>query len=285
MRHWRAEVLDWEPFAWVVMRERRAVLHTWCGLAVVAGVWTWGYWEVRGDWLEGVVGLWTVFAAGVWLKGRMAGLACRHLHEHRRSGALELVLSTPLSPELLVRGNLRAMWRMMSGPVVAVCVAAVLLCVGAMGRETVWSDRTEVPVTFLAGLGVLDVVTLGWAGMWWGLRSGRYLRGYFTVLGLVMVLPWVLFIASLMVYGLMVDAFNLHHDFSYLSLLGWWVALSVAVDLWQLGNARRGLAARLRELAAEPHGMASGAEGGEVGAVVAGVTVSIGPGGGRGKPL
>ncbi|MBL9126373.1 MAG: ABC transporter permease subunit, partial [Verrucomicrobiales bacterium] len=64
-RRWRGELLDWHPFAWMVAKDRRAGIHVWLGLAVVAGVWTWGFLEVREEWLAGLVALWTTFAAGL----------------------------------------------------------------------------------------------------------------------------------------------------------------------------------------------------------------------------
>ena len=112
--------MDWHPFAWIVARDRRPWLYTWLGLAVVAGVWVWGFFEVKEEWLAGLVGLWTTFAAGLWLKLRVAAIACRHLQEHRRSGALELVLATPVTPESMVRGNWMGLRHLMLPPLVTV---------------------------------------------------------------------------------------------------------------------------------------------------------------------
>ncbi|MBL9126214.1 MAG: hypothetical protein JNL97_01145, partial [Verrucomicrobiales bacterium] len=196
--------------------------------------------------------------AGLWLKLRLAAVACRHLHEHRRTGALELVLSTPVTPESIVRGLWAGIRHVMVPPFVTVLAAAGLLLVASFGQEQSYSDRTEVPLTFAVGLGVmvLDLVTLAYAGMWWGLVSNRYVRAYTVTVGCVLFLPWVAFVLSLVLYGVMVEAFNMggSMDFGYPTLLGWWVAIAVATDLWQLRVARRGLADRFRDLAAEPYG-------------------------------
>ena len=257
-RRWRGELLDWHPFVWMVAKDRRAGLHVWLGLAVVAGVWVWGFWEVKDEWLAGLVGLWTTFAAGLWLKLRVAALACRHLHEHRRSGALELVLSTPVTPESMVKGHLQGIRHVVFPPLAAVVAAAGLLLVASFGQEQSWSERTEVPVSFAVLLGVLilDLVVLSWGGMWWGLKSSRYIRAYSMTVGSVLLLPWLIFVVSLLMYGVMVEVFNLGGggDFGYLTMLGWWTAISVGVDLWQWTLARRGLGVRFRDLAAEPYG-------------------------------
>jgi len=266
-RRWRAELLDWHPFAWIVARDRRPSLYTWLGLAVVAGVWFWGFLEVKGEWLAGLVGLWTIFAAGLWLKLRVAAVACRHLQEHRRSGALELVLSTPLTPESMVRGNLMGIRHLMMAPLATVLAAAGLLLVASLGQEQAWSDRTEVPITFAVGLSVLvmDLVTLSWSGMWRGLNSNRYVRAYAMTVGMVLALPWVLFVVSLILMATLAETFHLsgRGESGYLSLLGGWAAISVAVDVWQCVAARRGLSGRFRDLAAEPYGTIRVSSGGE----------------------
>ncbi len=257
-RLWRAGLLDWHPFAWMVARDRRPWWSTWLGLAVVAAVWIWGFMEVRAEWLAGLVGLWTVFSAGLWLKLRVAAVASRHLQEHRRSGALELVLSTPVTPESMVRGNLMGLRHLFLPPLVTVLAAAGLLLAASLGQEQSWSDRTEIPLTFAVGLVVLvlDLVTLAWSGMWRGLNSNRYVRAYGTTVGMVLLLPWVLFVISLIAMAVVGDYLRMNGggETSYLTLLGWWAAISVTVDLWQWTEARRGLTRRFRELAAEPYG-------------------------------
>jgi hypothetical protein len=73
---------------------------------------------------------------------------------------------------------------------------------------------------------------------------------------MVLLLPWVLFVISLIAMAVVGDYLRMsgRGEMSYLMLLGWWAAISVMVDLWQWTGARRGLARRFRELAAEPYG-------------------------------
>ncbi len=222
-RRWRGELLDWHPFAWIVARDWRPWVYTWLGFSVVALVWCWGFLEVKEDWLEGVVGLWTIFAAGLWLKLRVAEMACRHLHEHRKSGALELVLSTPMTPESMVRGNLLGMRHRMLAPLATLAVAAGLLLVASLGQARAWGDRTEVPVTYAVGLAVLvlDLVTLAWAGMWFGLKSGRFIRAYAETVGIVLFLPWVLFVISLILMATLDDLLGLR-GMGHSDTCPWW---------------------------------------------------------------
>ena len=54
------------------------------------------------------------------LKIWLASEACRHFVDHRHSGTLELLLSTPLKVSQILRGNLLALQRQFAAPVATV---------------------------------------------------------------------------------------------------------------------------------------------------------------------
>ncbi len=280
----RADVLDAYPFGWVVARERRTSVVTWLGLGVVAVIWLWGFAEVREDWLQGIIGMWAVHVAGLWLKLRLALAACRHLHEHRRSGALELVLCTAQTPWLIVQGNLAGLRRQFLPPIIAVLAAAMLLLAAAIAQER-GVDAVELTWMFagLAGLVLLDLWALAWGGMWLGLSSARYVRALVRTVWWVMVLPWVAFLVSFILVGVSVETLGILQGFSPGAplVLAWGVALSVGADLWMVGRSRAGLRDRLRDLALDHYGTETGGGAGLAGPVPvpaggAGVGVGIG---------
>src|SRR5204863_6909651 len=59
-----------------------------------------------------------VFINRVWI----AAMACRFLVEARRSGALEIILTTPLAIKTILRGRRRALLRLFFWPVLAIAV-------------------------------------------------------------------------------------------------------------------------------------------------------------------
>lgn len=251
----RTPILDQSPFAWLVARERRPIVFTWLGLAVILGVWLWGFGEVKEDWLQGAVGLTTVFFCAFWLKLRVASLASRHLQEQRQSGALELILCTPQTASDMIRGYLLGLQRVMFSPIATVLIASFLLLFAGLRQSMSGNEGIELLLTFVVGLGILglDLWTLAWGGLWFGFQSRRYIRGYVLTLMWVLALPWVLFLLSLILMGVAMETFNLAPglEVSYASILGWWALLAVAVDLRVLYVARRGLHHALREIAAE----------------------------------
>lgn len=254
----RGVLLDELPFGWIVTRDRRARWFTWAGLGVVAGVWLWGYFEVKEDWLQAVVGLTTVFVAGVWLKVRLAASACRHLHENRRSGALELVLCTAQTPDTVLRGYLDGLRRILLSPLATVLAGGGLLMVAAAGQDRGASDLKELVMTFVVGAGLLllDLWTLAWTGMWNGMRSARYVRAWTLTLGQVLFLPWVLFVLSTVLVSVAVEVLDLAptFDLGFGGMLIWWVAIAVGVDAVFLIVSRTGLRRRFRDLAVEHYG-------------------------------
>src|SRR5690606_13656362 len=105
----RSEWLERAPFGWVVAREQRLTALAGFGLLFACGI-VWILIENGNEpGVFAVVAVTSLICAGGWLKLHMALVACRHLHEQRRSGALELVLTTPLGAEGVLRGTLRVL--------------------------------------------------------------------------------------------------------------------------------------------------------------------------------
>lgn len=255
--------LEEDPFVWLVLRERRSTVGLWAGLAVIAGVWAWGYWQLKEEWMDPMVVLVTLFFAALWLKNGVSTAACRALYEQRRSGALELVLCTPTTGLRMAAGIVRGLRRWITLPVgVVLLVSAVALVVAARSPR---GGAELQEVLALAGVGtgvmILDLWTLMWAGLWWGLSSSRFSRAHGITVAVVLALPWVLFFVTMILAGILVDALDLSGlpEPTLSMILGWWAILSVAVDGWVLRRSRSRLVAGLRDLALHNHG--EGAEG------------------------
>ncbi len=249
----RARFLDHEPFSWMITREWRPVFATWAGLAAIGAVWIWGFLEMKSEWLQAPIGLFTLFFAALWLKLRLTNAACRPLHEHRRTGALELLLVTPLQPDAILRGYAAGLRSAFGPPTVLVLVAAVPLIYFGIRNSYSASDTHELLLTFVGGLAVLvlDLVALAWAGAWHSLRSQRYVRAVSLCVLQILLLPWVLFVVSLILIAITIDMLNLNAtlDFGPLSVLAWWIFLSAAVDAWVIVTCARRLRTRFLDLA------------------------------------
>ncbi len=112
----RRKLIGQQPVAWLVCRERWQALGLWAFALLVTGgsaaglIWklpeeAWMIWNGIGGFFTLILYLWA------------ASQACRFLVEARRSGLLELLLSTPLNESQIVAGQWRALLRMFGLPV------------------------------------------------------------------------------------------------------------------------------------------------------------------------
>ncbi|MFM1945185.1 MAG: hypothetical protein RI897_4167 [Verrucomicrobiota bacterium] len=148
---------------------------------------------------------------GVWVQVVMIFQASRFLVEARKSGALELLMSTALSPQEVVDGQVRALTALFRGP--------VLLLLGMMlfpfvlqwgliffGRESWEIGLMEGGVMLVMGAYralafVVGVYAGGWLSLAMSAGSKRPERAPYMVTLYLVVLPVVLFcVPSLVIY-------------------------------------------------------------------------------------
>jgi ABC-type Na+ efflux pump permease subunit len=179
----RRHLLEVHPVVWLTQRERGKSMYAWGFLGAVVGIWLWGRWTSGDIMSDRQVALPMVWMTSLFLQVWIVSEACTRLSEDRRSGALELLLSTPLSEREVVRGQWVALRRQFLGPLLVLLTLEFLLL------------RQSQPVGWLlAGmpLRLLEFAALGWVGMWLGLKLRSVTRAILGALGLVLLLPWVI---------------------------------------------------------------------------------------------
>jgi len=193
-RTFRTRLLDRNAFFWLASRPRRRVLWAWLPCALTAAAWGWGLYKLGHEWLNVGIYAATAFFLSLTLKAWIGAEAGRRLIEDRKSGALELVLSTPLSVRDILRGQRLALQRQFLWPgLVALGVGGLLVFAGANNVELNGSDRPFWYWTWAAGLVmfVADVVALYWLGMWTGLAVQNSKHAFGAAIVPVLVLPWI----------------------------------------------------------------------------------------------
>jgi hypothetical protein len=132
-----------------------------------------------------------------------AWLAGRFFFEARRSGELELLLSTPLGARDIVEGCWWAGWRRLRSPLL---LAAFLMFLGflflltyrvPLGRGIVSFRFVTTPI-----VRILDVIALSWVGMWFGLKARNQSSVVVWTAGLVVGLPWLIGYLFIIMVGL-----------------------------------------------------------------------------------
>lgn len=196
-RSFRRRLLEINPFYWLVARHRMKGFLVWTFLASVAFIWMLGLIFNPRDWKANEAYVFTAIAVHTVLKLWVVTEACRRFSLDRQSGALELLLSTPISVKAIVRGQWQGLERQFAGPVLAVLLADFVFLLAGRGES-------GLVLTWLAGMIVFvaDLLTLGWLGMWRGLNSRRPNRAAAAALVRVLVLPWMTFLLFMTFVGI-----------------------------------------------------------------------------------
>lgn len=249
----RRQLLPVNPMLWLVSREQAKVMVVWVALGTATLLWLWGWMAWPRDWLE-IASIPTGLLLNSFLKTWLAGEASRRLAEDRHSGALELLLATPMSVPEILQGQRLALWRQFAWPTFFVLLVEGALLFGGLS-EFIRSDQTLWIMVWLAGMSVLvwDLFTLSWVGMWMGLNSRNASHASSAALVRICVLPWLIF-GLLLTFILMANAMRRWSGGSGLGpggVLLMWFIISAGTNLLFGTLAKEKLLSEFRRIAME----------------------------------
>lgn len=193
-------LMDTDPIAWLRWRQRLKRWLLWGTVAIALAFWVF----IRVRYAYFATGDAAVFLVGIWLLGPIKWLAAseatHQLAAEVQSGALELLLTTPISVREIVRGHLRAMdWLLMvpAGAVLIVQIGMIVLSETLAGVFV-----REDPTLGMAIVGIVtalwDIRTIEWVGMWLALKKRRADRAFAGTVRRILFLPWFVLIVILM---------------------------------------------------------------------------------------
>jgi ABC-type Na+ efflux pump permease subunit len=251
-RHtYRTALLEVSPLLWINSRERHQQLNPWVFLVVVAGLLLWGViklddvrWDERGLVLGVTWLLHMIFKT--WIGSQSSA----SLSTDRDRGALELLLSTPMTTADFIRGHWLGLKRLFAKPllVLLACEALWVLYSLVFGRDE--GDRSIFTWLFLFGAHYVvffaDLRALGWLGLWMGVNaknaqeaaSGTQLR--------VLLLPWIGLMLSMALFGCLI-----RFNDGLLPIVFFWTGWSLFIDIAYTRLAKRRLQTSLRAAALE----------------------------------
>ena len=192
--------LEKNPFYWLATRDRLVRLITWVAILFPGVLWLCfigGGLKVGPRRHESfALSFMVAFALHAIFKAIVALEASRRLSEDNHSGALELLLATPLPPRMILRGQWLALQDHFIKPMVALLlVNATLLWLAERADDPMNvgdHERNTFRTMFVGGAVALwlDFRALSWTGMLLALRSKSHSRAVLSTLGRVMLLPW-----------------------------------------------------------------------------------------------
>ncbi len=247
----RSRLLGRNPYFWLAARARLKPAGVWTMLGLLACVWVWGATKYHRDWLNPFVYFLTAFTLNLLLKGWFATEVGRQLVEDRQQGALELLLSTPLSVPDILRGQSLALRRQFLGPAL-VALAVFLMCLMGSLRDTSDAEVSAAYIWLYVGAMVMlvaDLAALFWVGVWHGLTMRDQNRAASASVARILILPWVGLALVMLVLSL--ASMPLEQDLGWKLFLFTWLGFGLAADIGFGTWARRKLLTEFRRAAAQ----------------------------------
>jgi len=240
-------LLDANPFLW--RSAARGLRQGWLWLMLGACVVAWVLFvrSSGNDYHDPGSDLFLLVMLNIVLKSAIAVESARAFSEERRSGALELLLSTPLDERQIIRGQRLALWRRFA-PAIAAVLAAHIFLLWTVDAEI--EDRQSVTAIYLilAGSLVADTFAISWWSMWLGLRGRQPVRAALISMAWILGLPIVVFALGALIWSTVAPP----DDSAPTAAIGWACALVLATDSYFATTAQMRLPARFREVAAAP---------------------------------
>ncbi|MDB6032312.1 MAG: hypothetical protein JWM16_2650 [Verrucomicrobiales bacterium] len=218
----RTRLLEVNPIYWLSSRDRLKPLFLWVFLLLGVILWIWGLAIYPQDWKRTENYFMTAFVYIIVLKYWIALEAGRLLGIDRKIGALELLLSTPLSVKRIIQGHLMALVRLFAGPVLVVVGGIVIFAVAAKD-ESGWVRTCTVGIISF----VADILVLGPLALWLGMVSKSTGRAAASAVVRVMVLPWMVFAALIVLLELRPG--SARSSISEVTIIHLWLGISLVL--------------------------------------------------------
>ncbi len=200
----RRQALDAHPLVWLAGRKRVSTTAFWAFIIAALTLCGWAGLSAGHYWFRGELLFPTFYALHLALKVVVAWDASRRFAEDRDSGALELLLCTPVAEHDIWRSWLIGLKRTYVGPMLTLGAIEFGLLVAGMSTTGWWFSSGTWGAAFAAGLllFVADIYTLCWLGVWQGAVSRNSTRACLRTMGWVLLVPGALFLGGLGVVGL-----------------------------------------------------------------------------------
>ncbi len=198
----RSQVLDENPVVWLVARHGSRQTLLWALVIGASIVVTTAWFVSSGGRPTALVLFGVMFLVHLTLASAVASEACHLFAGARDSGALELLLSTPITAKQIVEGHLLGLKQTYLRPVLTLVLVEALLLAGQIYVMGVggMSPFSCALVAFAVGLcllgAVMDLAAVARYGMWQGLVNRKPARAITRTILFVLVLP---FMAALIV--------------------------------------------------------------------------------------
>ncbi len=193
---------DSRPFLWLATRDGRPrVLAHWAFL-ILSPVWIYLYAAIFSLGTRAMNGVHVpilmllTYGMHLILKCLVAAEASRRFSEDRASGALELLLVTPLRPAEIVASQFRGVWLSFRWCFLTLTLMNLASLAWVLGTDIFGTNAEPQRVfTFICAGGLVMLFVDGYAlinvGMWTAMTTKRHARAFMATAMRVLMLPWL----------------------------------------------------------------------------------------------
>lgn len=241
-----AQMLEQNPYLWRVRQKQTAAIQVWSALLLLALLW--GILQLYVMKIDEVALIvLTLLTAHLAIKLEAAIEACRAIAEDRHTGAMELLLSTPLTPGQITHGQSRAMLYTLAKPVgLVVAIDTICLAIGLRFEFDSGNRDVLIALYFVAVSSlILDVVTASWTGSWLALSAPSAHRAIGGTIFRILFLP-------VMIFALLATfCAKARVNVSFGGVVFLWAAVCFVCDLFFITRSQSLLQGRFRSVVSE----------------------------------
>jgi hypothetical protein len=246
----RKRLLDINPFLWLAARSWFKPIGAWLGIAIIGAWWLIVRTFLDSSWHDELLGFTTALLLNALLKLWIAVETGQRLADDQKLGALELLLSTPLTVTDIIRGQFLALRRQFLGPLIFVFAVQFALTLAVAWHLPYYAARTRAFGNASLLLLAADLAAVFWVAIASALTAKNPNQASINTIFRILILPWLAWLTIITITNVWL---MLHGS----NELGWKFYLYLWVWLGLLTDAIFGLSAwwlvrtRFRELALE----------------------------------
>jgi ABC-type transport system involved in multi-copper enzyme maturation permease subunit len=248
---YRTALLNRNPFLWLAARERIKPRYAWVIVLFFGALFLWVEIQFPNMFFDPPVPLIIIFLIHFILKVWTTSEVCSRLIADRRSGALELLLSSPLGVRDIAKGQDLALRRIFRWPVLTLIVAEVAMLLATLRQMR--PDMSPLDIWLLYGTAIstllLDLWALKWVGLWLSLFGKSIERVLILTITRVLGIPTLIFALAAGTLSAAVIVQNERIPFS--AFLGLWLGISLPLSGIFALTARRNFLRYFREAASQ----------------------------------
>jgi hypothetical protein len=188
----RKRLLDINPFFWLTARAWFKPVGAWLGLGIIAAWWFLVRAFLDSSWHDEMLNFTLALLLNSLLKLWVAVEAGQRLADDQKLGALELILSTPLTVREILLGQFLALRRQFLGPLLVVVVVQLGLTI-ALAHHTPYSasriyayGRSSLLLLFA------DLAAVSWVAIAAALTAKTPNHASVSTIFRLLILPWLL---------------------------------------------------------------------------------------------